>query len=138
MGFKVKEKQYKLKFDDDQEMAGFEVIMLPMSVETVLLLQELGEPRETRGEDREDVRSTMQLVADHMVSWNLLDADDLPVPVSVKALQTLEMSFYRTIVREWDRACAGVPAPLDSGSTSGVSSLEASIPMEPSSPSPES
>lgn len=134
MGFEFPEDHYKLTFQGVEGMDGLEVTMLPMSVGTALELQELQEKRPTAKEDRQDVLAIMQLVVDHTVSWNLERAGK-PVPVSLEEVQKLRPARYQRIVRAWDLAGAGVSAPLDDGSTTGGSSLEVSIPMEPSSPS---
>lgn len=137
MGFEL-EDQFKLTFQDVPGMAGLEVVVLPMSIETALLIQELQEKRETTKEDREDIRAQMKLFADHIVSWNLERGGE-PVPASLEEVKKLRPPVYRRLVREWDAASAGVSAPLDGGSTTGADSdLEASIPMETLSPSPSS
>ncbi len=135
MGFKVKKKLYKLVFADE-DMQGLEVTMTSVPTGHLLRLQELSSAGSTAvAKDSGTFRELIELLAGAMLSWNLEDDDDQAVPVSVESLLAQDPDFLMEIISAWTIAITGVSAPLDGGSTSGDGSLEASIPMEPLSPS---
>lgn len=134
MGFKPPKKQYKLIFEDP-DMAGAEVVMRSSSIAKALEFQRIGSGATT---ELEKTDAHVKLLAGALIEWNLEDDDDNPLPATYDGLASLEGHVFWAIFNAWIEAVAGVPAPLDGGSTSGDSSLEASLPMEPSSPSPSS
>ena len=80
--------------------------------------------------------------AEHLVSWNLEydDDDELdgPIPPDATGVMALDVDMALALVGEWMEAMGGVPAPLDTSSTSGATSPELSLPMETLSASPPS
>jgi hypothetical protein len=75
--------------------------------------------------------------AEALISWNLTKGG-VDVPATYEGLAAQQGFIFWAIFNAWVEAITGVSVPLDGGSTSGDSSLEASIPMEPLSPSPSS
>lgn len=132
MGFKAKKKLYRLIFADE-DMAGLEVTMTSVPMGDLLKLQQL-DPK-SASNDPKEFRELLEIFAGAMLEWNLEDDDDQPVPISVDAFLKQDLDFIFEIIKAWSDAVAGVSAPLDGGSTSGGTSLEASIPMDVSSPS---
>jgi hypothetical protein len=140
-GFKRKNKAYRLKFVDS-DLDGLEIVMRSVSTGRILELQEMATVTNAAiaaAQDGTDggtsvdpamVRKMVEMVAGAMISWNLEDDDDVPVPITVEGLLDQEIDFLMQIVMAWTEAIAGVAAPLEPGSTSGVNALEASLPME--------
>lgn len=125
MGYVPKRKIYRLQFED-AEMDGLEVRMRGLSTGQYLDLVGLKQEAEGGGEAGE----LFGFMAERMVDWNVTEEDGTPVPADLEGIRAQDMAFSMAIVNAWTTAMAGVPAPLEQPSTSGESSLEASIPME--------
>lgn len=138
----------KLSFDDP-ELAGFEVRVRRLNIERLL---ELGELRHLSGlkDDTPEVREGLAKVFDGLakviVSWNLEDPVDptdpmsevRPVPVTAATVGDQDIDLLLAIVDALTNATTGVSGPLVANSSGGDQLLEASLPMELSSPNPES
>jgi hypothetical protein len=155
-GFTPKRRVYVLDFTGDDELDGAEIRARSTSLGTVLglgdVIGSLGGAR-----TREDIEalpedeqarvlpaalSALGGMVDSfctaLVSWNLCDEDGAAVPATRAGLLTLDPNHVNRIVRAWQRAVSDVSADLGKELTSGAPSVEASLTMEPLSPSPES
>jgi hypothetical protein len=139
-GYKRPPKVYKLKFADDDEFAGLEVRAKSVPLGKFLDLTKLVELQggNIGPEELDQIREMFSGFADALVSWNLLDEQDQPVPATLDGLMTQDFDFVLPVIIAWMEAVAGVAAPLKTASSSGTTTLEASLPMAPLSPSPES
>lgn len=147
MGFVPKRTIYKLVDWPDPEMRGLEVRFRALNTGQVFDLDEKKEAaqreladgdKDEDGEAGKAVIELFQLMADQMIEWNVTEEDGTPVPPTMDGIRQQELPFNMAIIDAWQTAVSDVPAPLEHGSPSGDPSLEASIPMEPLSPSPES
>jgi hypothetical protein len=126
-GYRRKSKNYVLAFEDP-EMDGLEVKVKSMSV---------GKVREflarSRSDDGVDVDGTFTDFEKALLSWNLLDDDDQPVPPTRVGIDAQDVDFIMAIVTAWMETITGVADadPLDGRSNFGEPSLVASLPMEP-------
>lgn len=137
-GYKRPQKTYKLQFSDE-EYAGLEVEMGGASLGVIMNLQHLSE--QLNGQDGSNaalVRQMMEIFSSRLLSWNLVDGNDQPVPTTVDGLATQDMAFVMSLIAAWTQAVAGVSPPLADGSRSGEPSLEASLTMAPPSVNPAS
>lgn len=140
MGYK-RNRTVDLKFGPDTgEMAGFEISLRRLSVEETLDISELADiPDDTPiHEQKKLVRELTDRVAEKIVSWNLDDDNDQPIPPSGTALRAEDLAFVQEIVTAWLDAIGSVSAPLAQTSSAGVPSEVSSIPMDALSPSPPS
>jgi hypothetical protein len=152
MGFVRQSKTYRLTFEDP-EFEGLEVRARSVPVGTLVELIGLASvvERGTGSLTADETKAVGQLFAGFgkaLVSWNLeepiLDDDGeptgevRPVPATVEGLYSQDLEFVMQIISAWMEAVGGVAAPLGQRSADGAPSLEASLPMEPSSPSPTS
>jgi hypothetical protein len=135
MGFKAKKKLYRLTFADDTDMAGLEITMASVSMATLLRMQDLSDRGPELANDMTAFHESVSIFTGAMLSWNLEDDEDRPVPVTVEAVLDQDPEFILAIIAAWTKAISGVPDPLDAGSTSGAPSPAALPPMEPVSPS---
>lgn len=71
-----------------------------------------------------------ELFAENLVSWNLEDADDTPIPAVRDEVLKLDRQLIDRIVDVWIAAIQKVPAPLEPSSPAGEPSLVAQIPMD--------
>jgi len=111
MGFSLN-RTYELRWADG-DLAGLEIDIRSMSMATMEIIRE--------SEDHE----VAAIVAEHIVRWNFDD-----VKPTTEGLMSLEHPVFREICAQWYRAARGISAPLDLGSSDGVPSPVASIPME--------
>jgi hypothetical protein len=132
VGFK-REKIYNLIFDDP-EFDGLEVKARSASIGTIRRVMALS----SGAEDGQDTLLEMERVfAKYLVSWNLEDEADQPVPATFEGLDDQDTDLVMALITAWVSAVTGVDdaSPLDDSSGSGKPSPEVSIPMEPLSPS---
>jgi len=161
MGFKREAKQYKLKFAD-AEYEGFECRLRSLVLDDFLYLTNTAQQQ---AGGQVSARPMLEMLAENLVGWNLED-DSGPVPAvlaqctvsgldvpenghcaahaedakrcTVTGLLGQDLGFAMDIIGAWMQAMGGVSGPLRPTSSDGKPSLEASMPMEVSSPSPTS
>lgn len=127
MAFKRKRKVYKLDFAGT-EYDGLEVKVRGLTTGEYLELISLSAPG-TEGESKE-TDGMLRLFASHLVSWNLVDDDDEPVPSTFEGIKTNDLTMNMAIVNAWTDAMVEVPASTEKKSPTGVDSLVESIPTE--------
>lgn len=133
MGGYKRSRTVKLRWDDDHELAGLEVRARRVSVQGLLDLAPLLDLDldNLTPNVLSDMRHLLLAFGKLIVSWNLIDEDDQPVPCTPEEFLDQDIVLIREIITAWAEHIAGVPVPLDGPSTSGEQSLEASLPMEP-------
>lgn len=145
MGFRPRPKVYRLTFEDP-ELAGLVVRATSVPIGAFLHLQTLIEISGGK-DDVADPGVSGGLAAmgelagefvEALIEWNMEDDEGNPVPCTRDGVLSIDLDLFLEIVMQWMTAVAGVPDPLDAGSTSGGMSPEELIPMEVSSPSPTS
>ena len=138
MGFKPSRKHYKLIFEDP-DMAGLEVVATGMNMK--MFMDSAAMTTKTAAElanSKEDIDNTFSAFAECLVSWNLEDDNDNPVPATREGLYSQDFDFIMGVIAAWGKAVASVSAPLPNASSSGSQSLEEELTMEPLSPNPPS
>lgn len=131
MGFKLKRKTYLLEFEDP-EFEGLMVEVTSAPLGQFIDLSNMAQLAEQKDEAAA-VEATLTLFksfADCLVTWNLEDENDKPVPATFEGLKTLDVEAAMYIIQSWMTAIGGVSAPLGSASTGGATSLEASIDVQ--------
>lgn len=146
-GYTVKKTIFRLKFADE-EFAGCQVRVRASSVaELIALSSEITDLRldgSWSNDMSQHVELLMETFAEKLVDWNLEEENEedpegegTPIPATLAGLHGLEISVVVRLLASWLTGSAGVAPDLSEGSESGEPSLEASIPMEPLSPSQE-
>ncbi len=82
--------------------------------------------------NRERLEALRELIADHLVEWNLTapeDPDGPPLPLTAESIAAQDIVFQATLIDTWTEQVAVPEAPLGGGSTSGPALLE-EIPMD--------
>lgn len=125
MGYKGTPRAVRIVFAEGHEHHGAEARALRMS---------LGE-WETILESGED--NAVKEFSKRLVSWNLTDDDDQPIPATEEGLRQVDTSLVTALKDAWLQSITGVHAadPLPQSSPSGEPSPVESIPMEVLSPS---
>jgi hypothetical protein len=135
VGYRREPKQYKLIFEDPG-MAGLEVVARSLSIGEFAKVTRLADQVKDDSEATAGVLDLFEMLGKSLASWNLEDEVGDPVPADYEGIKTQELDFILAIVSAWISAIADVTPPLPAGSNSGGTSPEASLPMEPLSPSP--
>lgn len=125
MGYKRGGTKYRLVFEDDA-FAGLEVVARSIPLGAYLELMDVFDD----GLTKENTDTLFGAFTKVLVSWNIEDDDDQPVPTTVEGLYSLDLNEARVIIEAWRDAVTGVTGPLGSSSTGGEPSPVASIPME--------
>jgi hypothetical protein len=162
--FKRQKTLYKLNFEGRPEVEGLEVTASSLPLGEFLALQRL---QERTQQDATAAEQLIKRFASVIEDWNLDDEDGSPVPpvyaqctvsgqpgepglwcpehaseeegaCEYTGLCSCELGFVLTVFMAWMEAVASVPNHLLPPSNGGGTSLERSIPMEPSSRSPGS
>lgn len=117
MGYKRKRKIFNLKFQDP-EFAGLEVRVKSPTLGRFIEVANLGDVN-VASPTPQVVNTMVSTLVDVIVSWNLEDDDDQPIPVTDAALRDLDPDFLGAVFEAWGEAVAEVPAPLADSSSSG-------------------
>ena len=136
MGYKRPTKVLKLNFEDP-EMKGLVVRVKSVKLGKLLGLVKLVslDTEKLTPEDLALIDDVFQTFADSLVSWNVEDDDDQPVPPTLDGVYSQDLDFIMEIVAAWVDGLTGVSDPLAGRSRGGGTSQEASLPMEVLSPS---
>ena len=126
-GYKRDKPVYRLRFDGD-EFDGLEVTAKSLPLGEFLELQRM---QAKAGTDPDVAEQVIGRMAHVLISWNLLDDDDQPVPCTFDGIKAQDLPFVLAIFQAWMEAVAGVPNHSPASSNDGGTSLEPSIPMEP-------
>jgi hypothetical protein len=125
MGYKRKAKVYKLSFQDE-EYDG-----LIVRIERPILRDYYGLfSRDSEIPFVERETAIVEIVVKYLVEWNLLDDDDVPVPITLEGILSTDPELMAEVVHQWIRAIGGVNEDLGKDSTSGERAMEASLPMD--------
>lgn len=125
-GFRREAPEYVLHFEDEQ----FDGLVVHAKS---LPLREFFELQKLQLKSEEDAGAAEQIIrrmSDVIVSWNVEDDDDKPVPVSFESLISYDMTFILAIFNAWMEAVASVPNRSSGSSNAGETSLVPSIPMD--------
>lgn len=136
MGYKHQRKVYLLRFGEDHDLHGLEVRARAMSLGTLVDMTTLAvELKQLRGapgpEDMPKVVRLFDVLGEHLVSWNLEDDADQPVPATRAGLDTAGLDLILPLILAWMQVQTQVAPPLGAPSSAGVPSVAGSIPMEP-------
>lgn len=131
-GFKPERKGYRLRFQGT-DLDGLVVTMRGMAIGMFLEIAELSDinPERFTKDDLPMIRRLFELVAEHLMDWNLLADDDEPVPATLAGILTQEVPLVFTVVEQWMKAVGDVPGPLPQTSTDGRPLAVAQLPMDP-------
>lgn len=138
-GYRRKPKTYTLRWADDHELAGLEVVMRGLTIEKLIDFQAKAD-RVSEDKSQEGMEPMFRSFAKSLISWNLEDEDGQPVPATYKGVVVQDVEFVLDVVMSWVDSVASVrgDSPLPETSGSGLAALEASLTMEPLSASPVS
>ena len=139
MGYKPARLEYDLDFTGG-DLKGLEVTMRSVSLEQYLKATAAHrlagiKDRPWTEEDRKAVTDLYEAFAGALVSWNVEDDDDRPVPPTPEGVFAQDLPFLIPVALAWLDAMTGMDPELGKDLPSGPRFPEGSIPMEPSSAS---
>lgn len=124
----------RLQFDESNgDLAGFQITLRRMSVGEVQEVSGLADglsPGADNGDMGEKISRALDVLARHIVDWNLEDEFERPIEPTREALNALDIPFVTAVLSEWMTRVTGVSSPLPTPSGDGEQFPEVSIPME--------
>jgi hypothetical protein len=137
MGFKREKKVFNLVWPEGDENHGFEVRATSLPLGDFLKIANMAKFVKEENADTEQISELFQMFTYALVEWNL-EEDQLvdgemktvPVPADIDGLYSQDLDFVMQIISAWVGAIGSANEELGKGSTSGDTSLEASIPTE--------
>jgi hypothetical protein len=125
--YKREPKRYDLTFEDG-DLDGFECSMRGVSLERFVEITVLSSTLETpEGRTPENIERQFTILGELLVSWNLDDEHNQPVPCTYDGLKKQDFSFVMAILKGWMTAVASVPKASDDDLSSGATSPERSL-----------
>lgn len=130
MGYKAGVRTIPIRFAEDHQYHGAEARVRSMS---------FGEYMAATGFDGgegEDDAASLARFERHLASWNLVDDDEQPIPVTPEGIRSADQGLIRSLQSAWLQAVIRVhdADPLPQSLPSGEPSLVESVPMEALSP----
>jgi hypothetical protein len=125
MGFREPDSTVTVRFEDGHRYHGLEATLRSMTIdEYAVAMGWDGNGGDTDG-------ATLERFFKALVSWNLTDSQDLPIPVS--EAHSRDKRLILALNSAWIQALVGVHSsdPLPESSTSGSTSEVLEIPMAP-------
>lgn len=132
MGYTPRRHVYLLQFEGE-EFEGLEVRMRAAKLGMMFDARSLASVDLTNP-SLDDVDATleqMEILAGHIVSWNIEDEDGTPVPANLEGLKQQEIPLVGQIFAAWQQAMGDVTGPLSNSSSSSRPPDSLSLPMEP-------
>lgn len=131
MGFQRKRKIYKLDFAET-EYEGLVVQVSGLTTGEYLdfLVLSSATPTADANASGNETHTMLEMLARHLVSWNLLDEDEAPVAANFDGVKANDLAMNLRIIDAWIGAISGVPEATEKKSLPGDSPLMVSIPAE--------
>lgn len=129
MGFRVPVKTLNLTFSDE-DYAGAEV-KVKMGV-TLRKVMEMSQSVDS-DDPAQVVQSIKEFGDDFLISWNLEDDNDNPIPPNGESMIDLDSMFAFAMIKTWVEQVTGVNAPLDQRLSDGNTSAGQPTNLDPSS-----
>jgi hypothetical protein len=128
---------FKLEFEDPS-FGGLEVRTRTKPLRFLVELEQLMSTNLADDVNAADLERFHEMLAEVIISWNLLDDAEQPVPITGEAIGGEEWLLLKEIARAWVQAVTAPPRPLSQPSSGGDPLAGLDIPMEALSPSQQS
>lgn len=125
-GYKRERRVYVMEFADP-EFEGLEIKVRSIPIRDLkylLALDPESEDLKTRGDS---INQLMCAFAEALVSWNMTDENDEPLPATLEYIESEDVDFIMLCITQWMQVISGVndASPLDENSQPGQPILEA-------------
>lgn len=139
MGYKSKRQVYVLAFPDGHPAHGLEVRAGGASIDGLLKVNRLYQAAlagrgmaSVNAESVAAVEQLMDIFGRAIISWNVEDDHDQPIPCTRENLGAISQDELLAVVMAWARTIGEASAPLETRSTpNGPTSTLSMIPMAP-------
>lgn len=135
MGAGYRRKTYVLRWPEGHVNHGLVVKLRGLSIKDLNIVQSMRGVKTEDDLDEGMFGQVLGVLVDRMLSWNLTDDEDNPIPITAEVLLDEDFGMVVDILNAWTKAVTSVSDPLGGRSTSGATFPEGSIPMETSSES---
>ena len=122
-GFSLKKSSYKIVFaDPNDDLLGLEVTVREFTIGELRLLMRIhgGISSEQPGMKTENALKVFDFFGRSLISWNIVDENDVPVPANTEGLDYLGLASVIKIINTWMEEVAQISTPLEHRSGSGM------------------
>lgn len=119
-GYKRERRTYVMEFADP-EFEGLEIKVRSIPIRDLKNLMTLDPESEDSKTRAEAIDKLMCAFAEALVSWNMTDENDVPVPATLEYVESEDVDFIMMCIGQWMKVISRVDdaSPLDSNSQPG-------------------
>jgi hypothetical protein len=120
MGYKRERRTYIMEFADP-EYEGLEIKVRSIPIRELTYLMGLDPESEDPAVRVSSINKLMLAFAEAIVSWNMTDENDQPLPTTLEYIESEDADFVMTCIAQWMKTMSQVDdaSPLDSNSPPG-------------------
>lgn len=129
MGYKRERRIYVMEFADP-EYEGLEIKVRSIPIRELTHLMTLDPEADDPNVRASSIDKLMSAFAEALVSWNMTDGNDQPLPTTLEYIESEDADFVMTCIGQWMAVMSRVDdaSPLDSNSPTGQT-VEAPSPL---------
>lgn len=126
-GYKRERRTYVMEFADP-EYEGLEIKVRSLPIRNLQYLLSLDPDSEDPKQRAESINQMMCAFAEALVSWNMIDENDNPIPTTLEYIESEDVDFIMTCISQWMKVVSQVDdeSPLDESSQPGPTTQEVS------------
>lgn len=126
-GYKRERRTYVMEFEDP-EYEGLEIKVRSLPIRNLQHLLSLNPESDDPKQRAESINQMMCAFAEALVSWNMTDENDDPLPTTLEYIESEDVDFIMTCISQWMKVVSQVDdaSPLAEGSQPGQAIQEAS------------
>lgn len=127
MSYKRERRVYIMEFADP-EYEGLEIQVRSIPIRELTHLMTLDPESEDPNVRASSIDKLMSAFAEALVSWNMTDENDNPLPTTLEYIESEDADFVMTCIAQWMKAMLGTDdaSPLGENSQLGVVAEEPS------------
>ena len=120
MGYKRERRVYVMEFTDPQ-YEGLEIKVRSIPIRELTHLMTLDPEAEDATVRGSSIDKLMSAFAEALVSWNMTDENDQPLPTTLEYIESEDVDFIMACIGQWMQVVSRVDdaSPLDSNSPPG-------------------
>jgi len=122
-GFSPKKSSYKIVFaDPNDDLLGLEITVHEFTIGELRSLMRIqgAISSEQVGVNTENALKVFDFFGRSLISWNIVDENNIPVPANTEGLDYLGLASVIKIINTWMEEVAQISTPLEHRSGSGM------------------
>jgi len=121
VSYKRERRTYIMEFADP-EYEGLEIRVRSIPIRELTHLMSLNPDAEDAAERASSIDKLLSAFAEALVSWNMTDENDQPIPATLEYIESEDADFVMTCIAQWMKVMTTVDdaSPLDSNSQPGT------------------